>query len=69
MPGDRKFGLGKLNTADEIRVIRDGPRLSFLINGRQQGLAFDDLPPNVYACIGLYGQCLGAKIVGQGALP
>jgi len=36
IPGNILFGQGTLNHMDEIRLIRDGPRLSFLLNGIPQ---------------------------------
>jgi len=36
IPGNILFGKGTLNHMDEIRLIRDGPRLSFLLNGIPQ---------------------------------
>ena len=31
--------------------------LRYTINGEDQGLACDNIPPNVYAVVDLYGQC------------
>ena len=35
-PGNTLYGQGSLNHMDEIRLIRDGSRLSFLLNGIPQ---------------------------------
>ena len=35
-PGDKAYGFGSLSYLDEVRIVRDGPRLSFLVNGIPQ---------------------------------
>jgi hypothetical protein len=35
-PGDKAYGFGSLSYLDEVRIVRDGPRLSFLLNGIPQ---------------------------------
>ena len=70
VPGGRAFGKGTLNQWDEVRLEWQpaGGTLRVLLNGRDQGRAFSGLPPAVYPCVCLYGQCLAARISGQGPL-
>ena len=35
-PGGKAYGFGAMCYLDEVRIIRDGPRLSFLLNGIPQ---------------------------------
>ena len=67
-PGDKAYGFGSLSYLDEVRIVRDGPRLSFLLNGIPQGEAFNTLPSKVYLCAALNGRCTSIKIVSQGPL-
>ena len=71
-PGDTPYGKGvaqsSLADGDEIRVIRDGPRLSFAVNGIWLGEAFTTLPESghLYLCTELKGRAAQVDIVGQG---
>ena len=71
-PGDTPYGKGvaqsSLADGDEIRVIRDGPRLSFAVNGIWLGEAFTTLPElgHLYLCTELNGRAAQVDIVGQG---
>ena len=67
-PGNLHFGLGSLNARDSIRLVRDGPNLAVLLNGRPQGVAFRGIPLKVFACVRLRGQVAAVRIVAQGPL-
>ena len=44
LPSGKEHGFGTLSLGDEVRVIRQGPRVRFLLNGLPQGEAFSKLP-------------------------
>ncbi len=69
-PGGAAFGMGRLGLQDEVRLEWDPARgtLRALLNGRDQGRAFAGLAGPLYPCVCLYGQCLAARISGQGPL-
>ena len=41
--------------------------LHYTVNGQDQGVAIDSVPPNVYAVIDLYGVCAQASVLHTGA--
>ena len=43
--------------------------LRYTINGEDQGLACENIPPNVHAVVDLYGQCAQVSIVHAAPLP
>ena len=68
LPSGRKYGYGSLSLGDEVRIIREGERVHFVLNGLPQGVAFSKLPGKLYLCAALKGRCTAIKIVGQGPL-
>ena len=54
--------LGAGSRLGMMRNTEDGS-LHYTINGDDQGIAIENIPPNVYAVIDLYGQCAQVSIV------
>ncbi len=61
--------LDTLSVGSRLGMVRtrDGT-LRYTINGEDQGLACDNIPPNVYAVVDLYGQCAQVSIVHSAPL-
>lgn len=62
--------LDTLSVGSRLGMMRhlDGS-LHYTINGEDQGIACENIPPNVYAVIDLYGQCAQVSIVHNPPLP
>lgn len=56
--------LGAGSRLGMMRSAEDGS-LHYTINGEDQGIAIECVPPNIYAVIDLYGQCAQVSIVPQ----
>ena len=56
--------LDSLTVGSRLGMMRhlDGS-LHYTINGQDQGMACENVPPNVYAVIDLYGQCAQVSVV------
>ena len=56
--------LDTLSVGSRLGMVRTREgTLRYTINGEDQGLACDNIPPNVYAVVDLYGQCAQVSIV------
>ncbi|GAB0091056.1 neuralized E3 ubiquitin protein ligase 4 [Sergentomyia squamirostris] len=56
------FDLDTLTTGSKIGVMRSGDFIHFVIDGVDQGPAYELRTPNLYAVIDLYGQCAQVSI-------
>ena len=56
--------ISSLSVGSRLGMMRhfDGS-LHYTINGEDQGVACENIPPNVYAVIDLYGQCAQVSVV------
>ena len=61
--------MDSLSVGSRLGMVRhlDGS-LHYTINGQDQGVACESLPPNIYAVIDLYGQCAQVSVVHHLAL-
>ncbi|XP_027562872.1 neuralized-like protein 4, partial [Neopelma chrysocephalum] len=57
--------LDALGTGARIGMMRTGTGdLRYFIDGADQGVACSGLPPEVYAVVDLYGQCVQVSLTG-----
>ncbi|XP_075541254.1 neuralized E3 ubiquitin protein ligase 4 isoform X3 [Dermacentor variabilis] len=62
--------LDQLGEGDRVGVMRtSGGELKFFVNGRSQGVAASQIPPQVHAVVDLYGKCAQISIVEDGDPP
>ena len=54
--------LGAGSRLGMMRSAEDGS-LHYTINGEDQGVAIENVPPNIYAVVDLYGQCAQVSII------
>ena len=60
--------LDSLSVGSRLGMMRSKEGgLHYTINGQDQGVAIDSVPPNVYAVIDLYGVCAQASVMHTGA--
>jgi len=56
--------LDTLGVGSRLGVVRHGDgTIHYTINGEDQGIACDQVPPNIYAVIDLYGQCAQVRLI------
>ncbi|KAK8759132.1 hypothetical protein V5799_003230 [Amblyomma americanum] len=56
--------LDQLGEGDRVGVMRTSSgELKFFVNGRSQGVAASQIPPQVYAVVDLYGKCAQVSVV------
>ena len=60
--------LNSLDVGDTVGIVRIGRQLKFYVNGTDQGIAEDNLPPVVYPMMDLYGKCTQISILSPGKL-
>ena len=60
--------LDSLSVGSRLGMMRSKEGgLHYTVNGQDQGVAIDSVPPNVYAVIDLYGVCAQASVLHTGA--
>ena len=60
--------LDSLSVGSRLGMMRSKEGgLHYTVNGQDQGVAIDSVPPNVFAVIDLYGVCAQASVLHTGA--
>ena len=60
---DYGYDINSLDVGDAVGIVRIRGKLIFYVNGTDQGIAEDNLPPVVYPIVDLYGKCTQISMV------